>query len=77
MRLRTVAGFVALVLAGVISQAGEPKAISLLERSERAETTRLGRTALHEGKYQAYDWGRRDKQIFGNWGGYLSPYVQP
>lgn len=76
MRLRTVAVVVLLLLAGAISQAGLPTPINLLQRSEKAET-RLGRTSLHEGKYQGLRWGARDKQVLANWSLHLSPYVQP
>jgi len=76
MRLRTVAVIGIVVLAGAVSLADQPKAISLLERSERAET-RLGRVSLHEGKYQDLGWGRLDQQRLGNWRGNLNPYLLP
>jgi hypothetical protein len=77
MRLRTLAVIGILVLAGAVSQAGQPQAISLLERSEKADNTRFGKIWLPGGKYHEFGWGRRDRQVFGNWNGVLNPYLRP
>jgi hypothetical protein len=76
MRIRTVVSLGVLVVAGTASQAGQPKAIDLLARSEKADT-RFGKVSLHGGKYQDIGWGRQYRQTLGNWSGYLNPYVRP